>query len=74
MNTSPNEKTGGIPDRDTAMHTRADQLGLVITALAIPFGGLSGEWLLLPAGYWVLILSLRLAAPGGRKRAGTASR
>jgi hypothetical protein len=75
MKASPDDRSGGPPDRDQAMHTRADRLGLLLTALAILFARfLHDEWLLLPAGYWVMVLSLRLVSPGGRRRVGAARR
>jgi hypothetical protein len=57
-------------DRDAANRTRADLLGLALTIAAVAVGGvLSGDWILFPAGYWALILTLRLAAIPRERRA-----
>jgi hypothetical protein len=51
-------------DRDAANRTRADLLGLALTVAAVLGGGLlRGDWILIPAGYWTLMLALRLLKP-----------
>lgn len=60
-------------DRDAAIRTRADALGMALTLIAVPLAVLVGrDWLLMPAGYWTLALGLRLVAGPRRKGSGPA--
>lgn len=61
-------------DRDAAIRTRADALGMVLTLIAVPVAALAGrDWLLMPAGYWTLALGLRLVAGPRRDGSGPAA-
>lgn len=62
-------------DRDAAIRTRADLFGVLLTLAACLLSGrLRGDWLLLPAGYWTLILALRVVMPGVARRRGSPAR